>query len=111
MMLRIGGSPKSPSLHFCSYAGGFHDPGDPILPASVTLLLERCCDPWTPIKSSALSMDLPDAIQQLLVVSLTQARRTSPPRIITTSGYLQHFTHILGLVDLSVLFHQLILHP
>src|SRR5438445_1154799 len=111
MMLRIGGSPKSPSLHVCSDGGGFHDSSDPVLPASVTLLLEHCGDPWTPIESSALSMDLPDAIQQLLVVSLTQARLTSPPRIITASGYLQHFTHPLSLIDLSVLFHQLMLHP
>ena len=105
MMLRIGGSPKSPSLHVCSDGGGFHDSGDPVLPASVTLLPERRCDPRTPIESSALSVDLPDAIQQLLVVSLTQARLTSPPRIITASGYLQYFTHILSLVGLTALFH------
>ena len=111
MMLRIGGSPKSPSLYVCSDGVVLHDSGDPVLPASQTLLPERCGDPWTPIEPSALSMGLPDAIQQLLVVSLTQARLPSPPRIITASGYLQHFTHPLRLIDLSVLFHQLILQP
>ena len=109
-MPRIGGPLESPPLHFCPYGGVFHDPGYPVLPASQTLLPEHRCDPRTPIEPSALSVDLPDATQQLLVVSLTGARPTSPPRIITTSGDLQHFTHTLGLVYLSVLFHKLILH-
>src|SRR5512139_72418 len=106
----IGGTSVSPLLHFPPYRMLSHDPSYSVLPTSNPLLPELRCDPWTPIEPSALSVDLPYLSQQLLIASLTYARLTPLPRIITTPRYLQHSTHTLYLVTLPVLSHKPILH-
>ncbi len=72
--------------------------------------LSSAGDPWAPIELSALSVDLPDMPQQLLIVYPPSARLTIAPCIISASGCFQYCIYASYPVHRSVLFNKPILH-